>query len=121
MRSIDIEGPLLSAAAMNAHKECGVWSSNHSSIDAINGSRTNKDIKTERSLLFSGIGAAAATRDVQVSVIDMSKGITEEVAKQIWDTAQNCGFFTVVGHNVPLDSVDLFAVPTRQRNTIAVC
>ena len=102
MRAIDIEGPLLSADAMQVHKHCGVWSSNDSNKEAGH----DKDIATERSLFASGLGAAAATRDFQVPVVDMSQGTEEELTKKLWDAAHTVGFFTVVGHGIPLELID---------------
>lgn len=101
MRDIDIEGPVLSAEAMQVHKKSGIWTKHDDSTSNI-----NKDIETERSLFTSGLGAAAATRDYQVPVIDMSQGTDEEIAKQLTHAAQTCGFFTVVGHDIPLDLID---------------
>jgi tRNA(Arg) A34 adenosine deaminase TadA len=98
MRAIEIVGPLLSDQCLKVHKNSGVWTHGTSS--------DNIDIDTERSLFTSGLGAAAATRDVSVPVVDMNGGTPEEVANQLWEAAHNCGFFTVVGHGISQDLVD---------------
>ena len=60
----------------------------------------------ERSLFASGVGAAAATRDSSVPVIDLSKGTDEEIAEALWNAATTVGFFTVTGHGIPKELID---------------
>lgn len=100
MRNIDIEGPLLSAEAMQVHANSGVWANRDET------SKINKDVETERSLFTTGLGAAVATREFKVPVIDMSQGTDQAIAEQLADAAQTCGFFTVVGHGIPLELID---------------
>lgn len=67
---------------------------------------SNVDIETEKSLFTSGLGAAKATRSLEVPVIDLGNANQEEVADQLWQAATTVGFFTVVGHGIPLDLIE---------------
>jgi tRNA(adenine34) deaminase len=105
-RILEVGGPLLSEEAMNVHRSSGVWCTTAETKESNLDLTANKDIELERSLLASGVGAAAATRDCTVPVIDMSKGSDEEVAAELWKAATTCGFFTVVGHGIPHGMID---------------
>jgi tRNA(Arg) A34 adenosine deaminase TadA len=98
-RKIEVVGPLLEEEAMKVHKESGIWKGS-------NGNQANADIDLERSLFTSGIGAAAASNDFSVPVIDMSKGTDEEIAEELWNAATTVGFFSVVNHGIPQEDID---------------
>ena len=97
-RPIEVIGPMLSGEAMAVHEASGCWPS-CVSVQAAT------DIETERFLFTSGLGAAEARSDIQVPVVDMSIGSDEEIADQLWAAANSVGFFTVVGHGIPLDAI----------------
>lgn len=65
------------------------------------------DIALEKSLLFSGFGAADNTvineenmKQARVPIIDLSNPNHEEISKQLWNAATTVGFFILVGHDV---------------------
>lgn len=101
-RQLEIEGPLLSEEAMKVHRESGIWKGS----DELKIAQANADIETERSLFSSGIGAAAATRDFSVPVIDLSQENDEVIAEQLWNAATTVGFFTLIGHGIPQEMID---------------
>lgn len=105
-RKIDIAGPCLEEAALKVHRECGVWrnSSKKEEKEEVD------EIALERSLLLSGIGNAAVDEKHNVRVIDMSLP-EEQVANEMWKAAKDVGFFTVINHGIPQESIDsIFSV-----------
>ena len=73
--------------------------------------QANQDIDTERGLLASGLGAAKATRNVQVPVIDLSKHSLDNdgnanLEEQLWQAATSVGFFTLVGHGISTELIE---------------
>lgn len=105
-RMIEVEGPFLNEAAMEAHRNSGVWNPAVETIEANLDHSANKDIEAERSLFASGVGAATATRDFCVPVIDLSKGTEEQIAEALWNAATTVGFFTITGHGIPKELID---------------
>ena len=117
-RKLEVLGPLLRQEAMKVHKESGIWK-------GCSSCQANADIEVERSLFTSGIGAAAAAsaNDYSVPVIDMSKGTDEDIADQLWNAATTVGFFSLVGHGIPQETIDkafsvskeFFALPQKEK------
>jgi isopenicillin N synthase-like dioxygenase len=52
------------------------------------------------------LASAPAVDDGTVPVIDLSSGLDEEIAQQLWDAATSVGFFTVTGHGVLQATID---------------
>jgi isopenicillin N synthase-like dioxygenase len=98
-RMIEVVGPLLAEQAMKVHAESGRWPG------CVNKGAAS-DIETERSLFLSGLGAAEVRRDVQVPVIDLSKGTDEDIADRLMTAANSVGFFTLTGHGIPQELID---------------
>lgn len=49
--------------------------------------------------------AVAAKSHVEIPIIDMSAA-KEDIIEQMWEAAQNVGFFTVVNHSIPQKDID---------------
>lgn len=100
-RAIDVSGPCMEEAALKVHRECGVW-------NKFKAKQTEVDeIALERSLMHSGIGDAAVDIDGNnsVPVIDMSLP-EDQVAEEMWNAANDVGFFTVINHGIPQEAID---------------
>jgi isopenicillin N synthase-like dioxygenase/tRNA(Arg) A34 adenosine deaminase TadA len=104
-RDIQVVGPLLAEEAMKVHAESNCWPGCPSQTTKNSSSASTDDIDVERSLLASGLGAAASKQGT-VPVIDMSVGSDEELAQQLFEAATTVGFFTVVGHGMDLELID---------------
>ena len=103
-RRMVIRGPCLEEEALKVHRESGCWNNVGEEKEEVS------EVALERSLLASGIGAAAASEGGVVPVIDLSlpDGV---VAEQVWKAANEVGFFSVTNHGIPQKDIDeIFAV-----------